>query len=413
LGDRLGTKRVFVASIALFTIASGLCGLAPNFPALVGFRILQGLAGGMMMPVGTAILYRTFPPAERISVSRILMIPTVVAPTSGPILGGFLVVNFSWHWAFFINVPIGLIATLFGFFFLREHREQKAGHFDLPGFFFAGGGLALVMYALNNGSILGWVAPLTWGPFLLGAAFLVLFVWLELRTREPMVDLRLFADRIFRTTNLLSFFATAGFLGLLFLAPLFLQEVTHATAFVAGLTTSPEAIGVLIASQLVAYLYPKIGAKRTMSIGLVIAAVFTGLLLLMQKDTDLWWMRALMFIIGGGMSFIFVPIQAVAFSNISSSAMGRASALFSAQRQLGGAVGVAVLSTALNIIGPVSNNAAGVTEANITAYHIAFLISASLLVVAAIWAMTVRDNDMKEVGIEQTENEEVLSLELG
>ena len=114
LGDKFGTKRVFLSALALFTFASALCGLAPNLPLLIAFRVLQGIGGGALTPVGTAILYRTFPPIERVQVSRILIFPTVLAPASGPVLGGLLVDKLSWHWVFYVNVPIGIAAFLFG-----------------------------------------------------------------------------------------------------------------------------------------------------------------------------------------------------------------------------------------------------------------------------------------------------------
>ncbi|HJT59995.1 MAG TPA: MFS transporter, partial [Ktedonobacteraceae bacterium] len=158
LGDRLGTKRIFLSALALFTISSALCGLATSLPMLIGFRLLQGMGGGAMTPVGTAILYRTFPPEERVQVSRILNIPTVFAPATGPVLGGLLIVKFSWRWVFYVNVPIGILAFLFGLIFLEEYRRQSTGSFDLTGFLLAGIGLSLTMYALSEGPNYGWTS---------------------------------------------------------------------------------------------------------------------------------------------------------------------------------------------------------------------------------------------------------------
>ncbi|HEY4388775.1 MAG TPA: DHA2 family efflux MFS transporter permease subunit, partial [Ktedonobacteraceae bacterium] len=257
MGDRWGTKRVFLSVLALFSLASALCGLSWNFEALVVFRALQGLAGGALIPVGTAILYRIFPPEERIRLSSTLMIPTIIAPATGPVLGGFFVDHLSWRWVFYVNVPIGIAACLFGLVYLQEHREPEAGSFDLPGFLLAGIGLAMTMYALSEGASFGWTTFGILGSLIVGVILLALFVVVELRTKEPMIDLRLLGNHIFRTCNLVSLFAAAGFLGVLFVAPLYLQEGRGISAFVSGLTTFPESIGVVVSTQFVSRLYPR------------------------------------------------------------------------------------------------------------------------------------------------------------
>ncbi len=175
LGDRFGTKRIFLLALVLFSAASALCGLSASLPMLVFFRVLQGAAGGAMTPVGTAILYRTFPPDQRVRVSRVLIIPTVIAPAVGPVLGGYLVDQLSWRWVFFVNVPIGLAACLFGCIFLQEHREASTGRFDLPGFLLAGAGLALIMYALSEGPTYGWASTAILGSALSGVVVLCVF----------------------------------------------------------------------------------------------------------------------------------------------------------------------------------------------------------------------------------------------
>src|SRR3954447_16053904 len=138
LGDRFGTKRIFLLALGLFTGASMLCGLAQSIDQLVLFPILQGVGGGMLTPVGMAMLWRTYPPQERVQVARILMFATILGPASGPVLGGLLIDTLSWRWAFYVNVPVGVAAFLIGVFFLHGHREPAAGGFDLPGFFLAG-----------------------------------------------------------------------------------------------------------------------------------------------------------------------------------------------------------------------------------------------------------------------------------
>jgi len=268
LGDRWGTKRIFLLALALFSGASALCGLAQSFGQLVVFRVLQGAGGGLLTPVGMAMLYRTFPPRERVGVARILMFATILGPASGPVLGGLLIEKLSWRWAFYVNIPVGLAALLFGLAFLHEHREPAAGRFDLPGFLLAGGGLALAMYALSAGPARGWASPAILGCAVAGALVLAAFVAVELRTPEPMVQLRLLGNRLFRTTLLVSLFASSGFTGVLFLVPLFLQEARGASPLASGLTTFPEALGVVVSTQMVARLYPRVGPRRLMAGGL-------------------------------------------------------------------------------------------------------------------------------------------------
>ncbi len=393
LGDRLGTKRVFLCALALFTLASALCGLAPNLPMLIAFRVLQGIGGGALTPVGTAILYRTFPPIERVQVSRILILPTVLAPASGPVLGGLLIDKLSWHWVFYVNVPIGIAAFLFGMLFLQEHREQKTKSFDLAGFLLAGAGLALTMYALSEGPSYGWTSGGILGSLSIGLICLVFFVFVELRSTHPILDLRLFRNRVFRTTNLVSFFSTAGFLGLLYATPLFLQQARGVSALTSGLTTFPEAIGVLISTQIVARLYPNVGPRRLIVGGLTGVAIIMALMTFIGQDTTLWLMRTLMFLTGFGMAFAFTSVQTASFATISSVQTGQASALFNAQRQIGGSLGIALLSSVMSGVGMTQLSANGVSVPNFTAYHVAFLAAAVLALVAACIGLAVRDTD--------------------
>jgi EmrB/QacA subfamily drug resistance transporter len=394
LGDHWGTKRVFLCALALFILASALCGLAQSLPMLIAFRVLQGAAGGALTPVGTTMLYRTFPPEERVRVSRVLNIPTVIAPASGPVIGGLLVQQLSWRWVFYVNVPIGVATLLFGLFFLREQQQQHtAGRFDPAGFLLAGIGLALLMYALTEGPTYGWSSPGILVSAFAGLLLLGIFVIVELRTREPMIDLGLLRDRLFRTTNLVTMASSAGFLGLLFVAPLFLQEARGTSALVSGLTTFPEAIGVIAATQIVASLYPRVGPRRLVATGLVCVSIIISLFCFMGLDTNLWLMRGLMFLTGAGMAFTFIPTPAAAFATISPADTGKASALYNAQRQLGAALGIALVGTVLSIVGPVIVSAPSSAQPNLAAYHAAFLMSAALALIAAGIALFIHDRD--------------------
>jgi EmrB/QacA subfamily drug resistance transporter len=393
LGDRWGTKRTLLLALGLFTAASALCGLAGSLGQLVLFRVAQGAAGGLLTPVGMTLLYRTFPPQERVGVARLLMFPTILGPASGPVLGGLLVERLSWRWAFYVNVPVGLAALLFGALYLREHREPGAGRFDLPGFLLASGGFALAMYALSEGPSRGWATRGIALPALAGALLLAAFVAVELRAAVPMVRLRLLGNRLFRSTLLVSLFGSAGFTGILFLVPLFLQEARGASPLAAGLTTFPEALGVVTSTQLVAHLYPRIGPRRLMAGGLTEMAAAMALLALIDLGSSPWAVRALMFLIGVGMAYVFLPNQAAGFATIAPADTGQAATLSGAQRQLGSALGVAVLSGVLAAVGPTMRDAAGLAQPNLAAYRAAFLAAAALALVGAALALGVPDRD--------------------
>ncbi|MGH9094659.1 MAG: MDR family MFS transporter, partial [Acidimicrobiales bacterium] len=383
LGDRLGGKRVLLAATLLFTVASALCGVAGSFGELVAFRILQGVGGGMMAPVGMAMLFRTFPPAERIRASSILTVPTTLAPALGPVLGGLLVTDLSWRWVFYVNVPIGAAALLFGLLFLEDPRQSDPGHFDGVGFALAGVGLGLLMYGVSEGPSKGWGTPLILGTMLIGAALLAALVVWELRAAQPLIDMRLFADRLYRSATGVLILGSIAFIGVLYIVALFFQYGRGLSALGSGLSTFPEAFGVMLGAQLTSRgLYPRFGPRRVISGGLCGVAVSIGLMSLVGQTTRLWWMRLLLFAMGFAMAHVFVPCQAAAFATITPAATGRASTLFNAGRQVGSAVGVAVLSTVIAAVG-VLRPVHGRLVANLTAYHWAFLAAAAVAIVGA------------------------------
>ena len=172
-------------------MASALCGLASSLGELVAFRILQGAGGGMLAPVGMAMLFRVFPPAERIRASSILTFPTTLAPALGPVLGGLLITGLSWRWGFYVNVPLGAATFVFGAVFLQQATQPAPGRFDLAGFLLSGAGLGLLMYGVSEGPNQGWCSPLVLFGVAAGAVLLAVMVVVELRTNDPIIGLRL------------------------------------------------------------------------------------------------------------------------------------------------------------------------------------------------------------------------------
>jgi len=393
LGDRFGSKRVLLFAIAVFTGASVLCGLADSLSELVFFRVLQGVGGGMLTPVGMAMLFRTFPPEERVRASSILTVPTALAPALGPVLGGLLVTSLSWRWVFFVNLPIGILAFAFGLIFLAEQRQPHPGRFDLPGFLLSGIGFAAVMFGVSEGPDRGWASPEIVASLTVGVVLLAWLVVVELRTEKPLLKLRLFGNRLFRSTSLVLMIAMAAFLGVLFAAPLFFQIGLGLNALQSGLNTFPEAIGVMVGAQMASRVfYPRIGPRRLVASGLVGVACSAGLMSLIGFDTDLWWMRLLMFAMGASMAQVIVSSQAASFATVSNADTGSASSLFNSQRQLGSALGVSLVATVLAAVGA-SHLVGGHQAVNLAAYHAAFLATAAVALVGSVVALTINDAD--------------------
>lgn len=400
LGDRFGSKRILLISIVLFTLASALCGLAQDFNQLVGFRVLQGVGGGMLVPVGMAMLFRVFPPAERVRASSILVVPTALAPALGPVLGGLLVTDLSWRWVFFVNLPIGVLAIAFGLLFLREQDTDAAGRFDVRGFILSSIGFAGLMYGVSEGPQRGWTDPTVLATVVVGALLLAALVHSQLASRAPLLRLRLFTDRLFRATSIVIFLGTASFLGVLYMVALFFQDGLGMSALDSGLVTFPEAVGVMIGAQSASHvLYPRFGPRRVITAGLLCVAAIMVLMSLINDTDDMVWMVVLMFGLGIAMSHVFVPAQAAAFARISLADTARGSTLFNAGRQLGGAVGVAVLTTAMSIVGVVHHVGGAGVRPNLTAYHVGFWVAAGIAVLAAIGALTIHDDDAESTRV--------------
>jgi EmrB/QacA subfamily drug resistance transporter len=396
LGDRFGTKRVFLFALGAFTAGSFACGMSQSIGQLIFFRVLQGVGGGMLTPVGIAMLFRAFPPAERAKASTVVMIPTLVAPAMGPVLGGLITTNFHWRWIFWVNVPIALAALAFGWRFLREHREPSARGFDVAGFVLSGAALALIVFALSEGPRSGWTSDLVLATGAIGLVAAVLTVTVELRVKNPMLELRLLGNRLFRQCNTVSFFSIASFLGVTFVMPIYLQNLRGMTALASGLTTFPQAFGVMTSSLIAGKLYATVGPRRLMSGGFFAAAMAISLYTFLEIDTNLWLIRGLMLLRGLCMGFAFVPMQAASYATIPPSQNGRASSLFSTQRQVGVSFGVAVLASVLASYGALSPNLQPDEVANaLTGVHVAFGIAICFALIAAFLALFIRDSDAK------------------
>jgi EmrB/QacA subfamily drug resistance transporter len=379
IGDRVGVKQTFVCALALFTVASALCGAAQSLGELIAMRALQGAAGGIMTPSGTAMLYRTFPPEQRARVARTVIVPILVGPGSAPILGGALTQWFSWRWVFLVNVPAGVAIVLFAWRFLPRTPPTTAGRLDIWGMVLSGLGLSSLLYAVSEGSALGWGSA----PVLLSAAagvgLLATFTRWSLRHHDPILRLRLLGDRLFRSTNVVFALCTGPFLGSLYLTPIFLQEIMHQSPLSSGTTTFLEAVGVGVGAQTLARLYPRFGPRPLATVGGAALVVYLSAFVLITPSTNLWLVRGLMLFGGFANSGAFLAVQTAMFTTVSSADIGHAAAIYNTQRQSSIALNVAVLTTIV----------AGSVNADITAFHAAYLAAAAIAVVGTVCAFTL------------------------
>ena len=395
-GDRFGTKRVFLLALAFFTAGSALCAAAWNIESLIVFRALQGMGGGFLMPVTQTMVFRAFSQRERSKAAGILVVPTTFAPASGPVLGGLILDFLSWPWIFLVNIPVGVLGLVLGLWFLREQREDDPGRIDVPGLLLASGGLALFLYGLAEAGERGFGDPVVLGFAGAGLALLAAFVLVELRTAEPLIDVRLFLNRMFAVANVAQSLAFMGFSATLFLLPLFLQLERGLSPLESGLVTFPQAIGVMVMAPLMARIYPIVGPRRLVVVGLVIASATTVPLILMDLESSLWWVRGAMFARGVGFSMMLVPLQTAAFASISMSDTGRATAIFNATRQVAQSFGVAIIATVLTsrlahhgaALGPLDDAAASVS-----AFADGYVVTAVLIALGILGALAIRDSE--------------------
>ncbi|MET0146954.1 MAG: MDR family MFS transporter [Ilumatobacteraceae bacterium] len=384
LGDRFGSKRVFLTALAGFTMASVMCGLAQSLGQLIAFRVLQGVGGGVLTPVGLAMLYRAFPMAERAKAAIGIISVSVIAPAVGPVIAGAIVDGVAWPWIFYVNLPIGIVAVGLGIVWLRE-ETQPVGRFDSLGLVLSAVSLTMILLAISTAPDAGWGAPRTIVLAVGGSIVLVALVVVELRLPAPMLHLRLYGDRLFRSGNVINAFNSAGFFAATFATPLYLQTLRDESAFTSGLVIAPQAIGIfLVANLFGARLYQVVGPRRLITVGLSLSALATGALALTSLATPMWILAAIFFARGACMGGSFVVLQTATYAGISSADTGRATSLFNVQRQVAVAMGTAITAT---IIGSAaSGDSAG-------PYRVAYVVAAGMLLAAGLFGFTIRDSD--------------------
>ncbi|MFB7321391.1 DHA2 family efflux MFS transporter permease subunit [Streptomyces sp. NPDC056190] len=348
--DRFGTKRLYLLAITLFAAGSALCATATSLQMLVAFRVVQGLGGGMLMPLGMTILTRAAGPERVGRVMAVLGIPMLLGPIFGPILGGWLIDAASWHWIFLINVPIGVIALVYAAKVLPKDHVQPSESFDWLGMVMLSPGLATFLYGVSTIPETGtvWNAKVL-VPAIIGLVLIAAFVpWaLHRRNIHPLVDLRLFRNRDMSIAVIaMSLFAVA-FFGASLLFPLYFQQVRGESALHSGVLLAPQGIGAMITMPIAGMLADKIGPGKIVMTGITVITVGMGMFTQLTADTSYAYIIAALFVMGLGMGASMMPIMASALATLTNHNVARGSTLMNIVQQVAASIGTALFSVLL------------------------------------------------------------------
>jgi EmrB/QacA subfamily drug resistance transporter len=348
VADRFGAKHVFRAAIIGFALSSLLCGLAQNLPELVGARMLQGLAGAMMLPVGRLVLLRSVPKSELVQAMSYLTMPALLGPILGPPLGGFIVTFWSWRWIFFINVPMGLIGVALATIFIPDIKETVKEKLDLPGFLLTAGCLAGLIYGFDN---LGHSAlpPALVAAMLAGAAICgALYVFHARRTPHPILDLSLLANRTFTASAVGGLFSRLIVGATPFLMALLLQLGFGLSAFEAGLLTFTGAVGALLMKTTARPIIRVFGFRWVLIVNAVSVAALSGCYAFFQVTTPHWILIVTLLVGGFFRSLQFTALNAMGYADVSQAQMSRASSLSTMFQQLAQSLGIGIAAVVIH-----------------------------------------------------------------
>jgi EmrB/QacA subfamily drug resistance transporter len=385
VGDLLGRKRVFLIGLVIFTGASLLDGLASSEGMLIGARALQGLGAALISPAALSIISTTF--AEGAERARALGVWAAIAiggSAVGLILGGVLTEYFSWPWIFFVNVPVGVVAFALSLRLIPESRDELAHRsYDVAGAVTVTGGLMALVYAIVDAQSAGWGSAKTIGFFALSAALLGAFIVIELRAKAPLVRLSIFRIRSLLTANVSMFLAASAMFAMFFFNTLYLQRVLGYGPLEAGLAFLPFTAGIMVSAGLASQFAPRIGVRPVAAIGMLLTT--GGLLLLTQLPVHGSYLADVLpsiVLSSLGMGAVFMPLTLIATTGLDDDDQGLASGLFNTSQQIGGALGLAVLSTlATSKMASVGGTP---TEALVVGFHWAFAAGAVVMVAALV-----------------------------
>src|SRR3954452_2711051 len=381
---RFGTKRVYLASLVLFTSGSILCGVASSATELIFFRVVQGIGGGLILPLGQLMMATAAGPRRMGRVMSVVAVPAMLAPIFGPALGGFILDNTTWRWIFFVNAPIGVVAFILALRGLPKSEPGDAGRLDVRGLLLLVIGTPLVTYGLAEiGNTGGFSSPKVIGPILGGLALVGLFIAHARRAKRPLLDVHLYARRTFAAASITTFCLAAALFGAMILMPLYYQQVRHESVLNTGLLVGPQGLGAALAMPISGRLTDRIGGGPLAVFGVIVTALTTIPFCLIDAHTSIESLSIWMFLRGIGIGFAFMPAMAAAFASLKPRELSDATPQMNVLQRLGGSIGTAVLAVVLQralIAAPHPLTTAGQADAFSTAFWWSFGITAVAIV---------------------------------
>jgi EmrB/QacA subfamily drug resistance transporter len=345
---RFGAKRVYLVSLLLFTAGSAACGLSSSLPSLVLFRVLQGVGGGMIMPVAQLIMAQVAGPRRMGRVMAVVSMPAMLAPILGPVLGGVILQSLHWSWIFFVNVPVGAVAFVLGWRMLPHTDSGEAGRLDVLGLALLPTGAAAIVFALSElGSGAGLGSSTVLVPLLGGVPLMIAFVAHALRVERPLLDVRLYANRVFTGASLTTFGLGGALFGAMILVPLYYQQVRGQSIIDTGLLNGPQGIGALVAMPIAGRLTDRFGGGRVALAGVSILCLSTIPLAFVGAHTSIALLSLVLVVRGVSIGLSFMPAMTAAFAAMRPEQLSDATPQLNVLMRLGGAIGTAILAVVL------------------------------------------------------------------
>jgi|HubBroStandDraft_6_1064221.scaffolds.fasta_scaffold10979_3 EmrB/QacA subfamily drug resistance transporter len=345
--ERFGARRVWIVSLAVFLAGSLACGLAGSIGELIGFRVLQGLGGGMILPVGQAVLAQAAGPQRMGRVMSIVGVPLLLGPVVGPVIGGAIVGAASWRWIFYVNVPVGAAALALAVWLFPRTRARRGARLDVPGLVLLSGGIAAFLYGLAQASQGGPVGVLPVAMIAGGLALVAAFCLYALRVRRPLIDVRLFARRGFAAAAAANLTLGTALFGAALLLPLYLEIVRGRTPLQTGLLLIPQGLGAALAMAPAGALTDRLGARRVVASGVIVALAGTAAYTQITAASPYWYLAGALLLIGAGLGATITPSMAAAFGSIDRPAIPAATAAIGTIQRIAGSLGTVVLAVTL------------------------------------------------------------------